>query len=79
MRTLANLAPMLLLVFAAWSAYRLELRLISDAEKASALQGKNDKVFVASPYPVLHEKDIELKAENFAAIVTRAQELARLP
>jgi len=63
MRTLANVAPMLLLVFAAWSAYRLELRLIGDAEKAPAWQGK----------------DIELKPENFAAIVTRAQELARLP
>lgn len=65
MRTMASVALVLLLSFAAWSAYRLQVRLIGDAEKASALQGKNDKV--------------ELKAENFAAIVTRAQELAGLP
>lgn len=68
MRTTANVALMLFLAFAAWSAYRLELRLIRD-----------DKAFVASPYPFMHEKDIELKSENFAAVVTRAQELAGLP
>jgi len=79
MRTMANVALMLLLAFAVCGAYRLELRLISDAENASTLQGKNDKAFVASPYLFVHEKDIELRPENFAAVVTRAQELAGLP
>jgi hypothetical protein len=58
----------LLFAFAAWNVNRLGPHLAGDAQKAPGLQGKNEQ-----------EKDIELKPVNFAAVLARAQELARLP